>query len=96
MSGDEQAVMLARIDERVDMILKALPNLATCERVDAVEDKAEHAYAKAASVHTEVVEHVKDHESMSVNRNLIAGAYIGSLAGVGAFLWGIFHKGGTP
>jgi hypothetical protein len=74
------------------MILKSLDNFASCERVDAVADKAEHAYAKAASVHNEVQEHVKSHESMSVNRNLIAGSYIGGLAALGAALVAIFKK----
>ena len=92
MSGDELAVMLARIDERVDMILKALPNLATCERVDAVEDKAEHAYAKAASVHDEITKHTNSHEAMAVNRNLIVGSYIGGIAALGAALVAIFKK----
>jgi hypothetical protein len=96
MANEEPDVLLARIDERVNMILEALPKLATCERVDAVEDKAEHAYAKAASVHTEVTEHVKNHESMAVNRNLIAGSYIGGLAALAGVLYALFRKGGTP
>ena len=90
--SEDRDVLLARIDERVEMILKALPTYATCERVDAVMDKAQHAYAKAASVHNEVQDHVKTHEAMSVNRNLIAGSYIGGVAALGAALVAIFKK----
>jgi len=91
---EDDSVLLARIDERVDQILKTLPTLATCERVNAVEDKAEHAYAKAASVHTEVVDHVKTHESLSVNRNLIIGSYLGGFGALAAAFYSIFggHK----
>ena len=66
----------------VKMIYAELPKLATCERVDAVEDKAAHAYAKANSVHTEIVDHISKHDSMSVSRNLIAGSYLGSIVAV--------------
>jgi hypothetical protein len=89
---DQQSQMLVETNTMVKMIYYQLPKLATCERVDAVEDKAEHAYAKAASVHNEVQDHVKTHEAMSVNRNLIAGSYIGGVAALGAALVAIFKK----
>ena len=89
---DQQSQMLVETNTMVKMIYDQLPKLATCERVDAVEDKAEHAYAKAASVHNEVQDHVKTHEAMSVNRNLIAGSYIGGVAALGAALVAIFKK----
>ena len=90
--SEDQDVLLARIDERVEMILKALPTYATCERVDAVMDKAQHAYAKAASVHDEITKHTDSHEAMAVNRNLIVGSYIGGIAALGAALVAIFKK----
>ena len=92
MTDQELGMMLGEINERTKSIVSQLATHATCERVDAVEDKAEHAYAKAASVHTEVQDHIKDHESMSVNRNLIAGSYIGGVAALGAALVAIFKK----
>jgi hypothetical protein len=93
---EDDSTLIARIDERVSMILEALPKLATVERVNAVADKAEHAYAKAASVHTEVTEHVKNHESMAVNRNLILGSYLGGVGAIVAALIALFRKGGAP
>ena len=90
--SEDRDVLLARIDERVEMILKALPTYATCERVDAVMDKAQHAYAKAASVHDEITKHTDNHKTMTVNRNLIVGSYIGGIAALGAALVAIFKK----
>lgn len=89
---DQQSQMLVETNTMVKMIYDQLPKLATCERVDAVKDKAEHAYAKAASVHNEVQDHIKTHKAMSVNRNLIAGSYIGGVAALGAALVAIFKK----
>ena len=75
--NETQAQMLVETNTMVKMIYDQLPKLASCESVDAVRDNADHAYSKAASVHEEVVEHVKYHGSMSVNRNLIFGSYLG-------------------
>ena len=90
--SEDRDVLLARIDERVEMILKALPTYATYERVDAVMDKAQHAYAKAAAVHNEIQEHVKTHDAMSVNKNLIAGSYISGLGALAAAAYAIFGR----
>jgi hypothetical protein len=92
--SEDRDVLLARIDERVEMILKALPTYATCERVDAVMDKAQHAYAKAASVHDEISKHMDNHQSMSVNRNLVIGSYLGGLGAIVAALYAIFSRKG--
>jgi hypothetical protein len=86
---DEQVQMLAETNMMVKMMYDQFPTFATKERVDAVEDKAEHAYAKAASVHTEIVEHVEKHTSMTVNKNLILGSYAGVIAST---LIAIFKK----
>ena len=40
---DEQSRMLVETNTMVKMIYAELPKLATTERVNAVEDKAEHA-----------------------------------------------------
>jgi hypothetical protein len=93
---EDQARVLAETNTMVKMIYDRLPSFATCERVDAVEEKAQHAYDKAASVHNEIAEHIKNHEAVSVNRNLILGSYLGSLAGIGALIMAIFKKGGGP
>ena len=94
--NEDQVRMLAETNTMVKMIYAELPKLATCERVDAVEDKADHAYAKAASVHAELVEHTKDHQSLNVNRNLIAGSYAGVLVTFLGLIYAIFGKKGTP
>ena len=74
MTDGDRDILLARIDERVTTLYDERSKYATYERVDAIEDKAEHAYAKAASVHTEIQDHVKNHEAMAINRNLILGS----------------------
>lgn len=96
MTDGDRDILLARIDERVTTLYNEREKYASCERVDAIEDKAEHAYAKAAFVHTEVQDHVKNHEAMAVNRNLIAGSYIGGIASLAVAMWSIFSKKGTP
>lgn len=90
--NDDQARMLVETNTMVKMIYERLPSFASCERVDAVEDKAEHAYAKAASVHNELTDHTKAHESMAVNRNLIAGSYIGGIAALAGVVYAIFGR----
>jgi len=90
--NEEQARMLVETNTMVKMIYERLPSFASCERVDAVEDRADHAYAKAADVHEELKEHVKTHESFSVNRNLIAGSYIAAFAGLATAIVGVFKK----
>lgn len=96
MTDGDRDILLARIDERVTTLYDERSKYATYERVDAIEDKAEHAYAKAASVHTEIQDHVKNHEAMAINRNLILGSYLGGVGAIVAALIALFRKGGAP
>ena len=90
--NEEQASMRVETNTMVKMICKQLEKLATCERVDAVEDKAKHAYAKAASVHTEIADHIKGHESLSFNRKLILGTFLGSLGSIILAFYALFGR----
>jgi hypothetical protein len=83
--GVDLAAMIARIDERTANMVKTMDTLATKERVDAVE-------AKAVAAQTAVDEHVKNHQSMNVNRNLIIGSYMTAGTGFLAALIAYFKK----
>lgn len=85
MTDSNRDILLARIDERVTALYDERSKYATCERVDAVADRADHAYNKIA-------DHIKGHESMAVNRNLIVGSYVSGIAALGAALVAIFKK----
>jgi hypothetical protein len=68
------SAMLARIDERTASMQETMKTLASKERVDAVE-------SKACEAQSAIRDHISNHQSMGINRNLIAGSY--ATAGVG-------------
>lgn len=86
---DEQSKMLVETNTMVKMIYDRLPSYASCERVEAVAEKVDNA---SSVIH----EHIRLHQSMTVNRNMIAGAYLSGLSALIGALYAIFAKKGTP
>jgi len=82
---DEQATMLVETNTMVKMIYAQLPKLASTDRVDAIDERSLDNAARLA-------EHVKDHQNMMVNRNLIAGSYIAGFGALITALMAIFRK----
>jgi len=87
MTDNERDELLIRLDERMRTLTSQLPTFVSCDRVDALEDRVDYTYNKIA-------DHVKDHEALAVNRNLIAGSYMTGVAAIAAALVAIFRKGG--
>ena len=85
MTDQELGMLLGEINERTKSIEKQITLCATIERVDAVKDRADQAYNK-------IDDHIKEHQSLSINRNLILGSYIGGIAAAGTALVAIFKK----
>jgi hypothetical protein len=92
MTELERDELLARLDERVGMLIKDKDKYATCERVDAVANAAQHAYNKAALSQENLDKHVSSHQSMSVNRSMIAGSWATAVIGLVAAVVAYFKK----
>jgi len=71
----EIMAMLARIDERTQSMREKMDTLATCERVDAVENK--------------INAHIADHETHNAEKRWKIGTIISGILGAAALALGI-------
>jgi len=84
---DEQQKMLVETHTMVKLLYEDRVKYSTCERVDAVADKADHAYNKIA-------DHIKDHRDNRTSSLALGGAYLAALPGIIHLAISAFKGGG--